>query len=329
MELLRGLWPLVDGRALGVVPARELGERVGPDAVRVLRRLRIVRDAPARGSWPCDEVGCAREVRPNAAGARDPFVAVCGRAPACCEPVALSADDVAMVALHGSELTRALQRLFDVSEPIAARASPRAPRAESDGEPVALGVSLRDGQPRDVFLAASLDGKSLARFLELRERVDRASLVLVPTGRRVPSRLAGRHPAGGHVELAILEDAVGLLGDDLARITPRPALRVVASPPPRRTVATEPADGGALPTKAPSGAGITLPRAKEWRDVTFYIVDGHTMRVQVGSANVRVTYIDLGMASAQNRAASSGARIDAIETPRWPRSASSPISAKR
>lgn len=305
MKLVRGLWSFVDARPVVAVPLVAFRERVPADAERVLRRLRVLRDGPTMARWPCDEPACTREVHENAAGAACPFVAVCSRSPAVCEPVDLAEKDVKQVELWRTDLARALGKVFELREPARATKTSRA----LDDEPLVLGTDVHS---RDVLLGLSRDATSTARWLALRERAPRPTLLLVPTAERVAGDVLVRHAQGAHVEVVVLEDAVGVEGDALVRVRARPMLRVVSEdrieaalvPRPvraRRTVGEDEPENDEPENETRLAPKLTLPKAKAWNEITIYKVDELTVRVDVGSKRVRCTHIDLGMASAQNR----------------------------
>jgi hypothetical protein len=59
-------------------------------------------------------------------------------------------------------------------------------------------------------------------FLALRERAERASLVLVPTSHTFGPRGAGRYASGAHVEVSFLDEILGVEEGRIVRAIPRP-----------------------------------------------------------------------------------------------------------
>ena len=294
---MRGFWSLTDTLGLVTLPTREVEARVSASAREALRAAGVLRDAPPATAWPCDEgAGCAREVREDDEDAEHPLVAVCPRAEGGCEPIGLTRAACAQSALSLAEVVRTLRELFDVDVADKSKAPSRVAWPSPD-EPMRLGPQGHGEALRDVFFAPRASPRAFAMFLATRERVERATLVLVPTGRFVEPELAARHAPGAHVEVVLLEDAVGLHEGAIALTRARPRLRVVhdgegTHEAPRRA-------RGRM-SEAPPGLS-PIPRAASWDAVDMYRIDGHTIRISVGKKSVRRTYTDLGMAKKTNR----------------------------
>jgi hypothetical protein len=278
---LRGYFALVESGA-ALIPRAAVLARMTTAEHDALRGAGLVRLGRDRSEWPCDQaLRCAREVLPAAPGGAAPFVGVCektGHDDDRCPAVDLTAEDLAQESLPLDELARQLQRLYALrGERLTARALAARP------EPILLGAQNERTPARDVYLALAAGEASFPHFLTVRERVKRATLVLVPTARRVSTEMAGRYAPGGAVEIEVLEDALSIADGALAFA---PRLRLV--PPP--------VEGGIDTRPIAAIIGATA-----WKEIRIAVVDGHTIRIQCGQRTVRRTYLDLGLASKTSR----------------------------
>jgi hypothetical protein len=290
---MRGYLSLLGG---GTVVYRRaiLEERIAATDLAVLRAGGLVRRAPAATVWPCEREGsCQRDVCASPRGAKTsaPFYAVCEDSGAedPCVTIDLTAEDVAQESLAVVDLVRLLRELYRIES------AAHVPGAIG-AEPFLLGEERSPEGARDVFLA--LDGAKVAlpSFLAVRERVERPTLVLVPTAHGLSPELAARHAPGGHVEIERLDDALAVRGEKIARVA---KLRLVARAP---LALAEPV-GKTKKKRAPRPPGRIAEEigATGWNEIKITVVDGHTVRIQHGKITIRRNYNDLGLGSAGRR----------------------------
>ncbi|HEY2510659.1 MAG TPA: hypothetical protein VGI39_07380, partial [Polyangiaceae bacterium] len=196
---------LLEKHGPAVHPARTVEQAASIDVRASLHLAGVITAAPAAASWPCDVRGCARELRSSYEGARRPLLAVCSQAPAECMPVELGFDDVAQQQLSVEALVVAACGLFGarIERASLARLRDRLPLGESR---VPILVATINRLTTDVFWVGSPRDTDLAAFCMRRERVARATLVLVPTARHVPPEVSARFARGDYVELRSLAD---------------------------------------------------------------------------------------------------------------------------
>jgi len=308
---VRGFLALLARAGTRTIALGAFEEAASPEAQRALRAEGIVRPGPLARTYPCggDEPGCAREVRGfdddddlglDAGGPRPPrdriaprvYVAVCSQSPHACPFVEVESDALAQVTITRDRLARAIARLLGLS------LLPQAPRATEparDDEPLLLGEEVREGESRDVFLLVH-PRADLAHRLGARERDARPATFFVPGAQGVDPALFARHGAEARVELARLDDAIGVRGGALVA-TPR--LRVVPGGSGRARVRSGSGDVSGPP---PLADGVRpLPPLERWSDLRVCKVDGETVLLTLYGVSSRRTYVDLGMAAKNNR----------------------------
>jgi hypothetical protein len=207
--------------------------------------------------------------------------------------VELGFDDVAMQSVSLEALVRAVCVLLGAegaeSAKTAAAARLREDGARAFGEeraPVAVGAA-RD---RDVFFARAPRDMDLAAFCARRERLARATLVLVPTARWVPLEVASRHAGGEKVEVLALEDALEIRDGSLALVG-RPV-----APAPGPTKARAKAKAAAREARRASPGIAALLGVTAWNQIRMAEVDGHTLRVEGNGKSMLCTFVELGFA---------------------------------
>ena len=149
--------------------------------------------------------------------------------------------------------------------------------------------------PRDVFWAGSPRDVDLAAFCARRERVERGTLVLVPTSKRVALDVAARFARGEHVEVRALEELLDVRDGKLA-------LRAT------REEAKRDAEGEARPfgvdrasSDAPVAGIASLLGATRWEDLRLSVVDGHTIRIDANGKSLLRTFVELGFVDGRKR----------------------------
>lgn len=104
--------------------------------------------------------------------------------------------------LPAAKLAPFLRRLWKLDE---------SPPADRIGHaPFFLGTETTVRGARDVYLAVRPSDGAFPMFLALRERAERATLVLVPTSRTFGPCGAGRYARGAHVEVTFLEESLSV-----------------------------------------------------------------------------------------------------------------------
>jgi hypothetical protein len=266
----------------GAVMARTFEKLAPVDARVALHAAKIVAGAPAIPTWPCDEAGCAREIRANYDGARKPLVAVCSQAPPACMPVELAFEEVAQQEIDLEALLTFVCVLLEATADPKALATIRTSRPFGGAVPPTLLAAAR--RPvRDVFWAGSPRDTDLASFCILRERVARGTLLLVPTAKYVAADLVARYIRGAHVELLSLADALAVRDGALVLAPPD------AAPP---TAPAAPSPPSAL-LAAAHGIAAALGATK-WEQIRITEVDGQTVRIAAGGKSVLRTFVELG-----------------------------------
>lgn len=273
-------------------------ERLVPAALRAALASAglVARGAPLR-SLRCEDGGCLREIvdEDDAIGR---YLAVCERSPAVCPPEPVDAATLATARLVPGALARTLSSLYALAPAPAADVE----RASAE-TPVLLGVQSRDDGARDVFWLRRPEATAVRALLLERERGARATTLLVPTTRGLPSDWATRWSTS-HVEIDVLAEAVVLRGETIA-LAPR--LRVVRAAPEAAAnvplAASVPvANVAPAPITKPRGRLAALPTLERWPDLHIYAIDPETVLVRIGRTHVRRTAIDFGEADAGSRA---------------------------
>jgi hypothetical protein len=191
----------------------------------------------------------------------------------------LRADDPGLEDLSATDLARVLRALYGLS----GRGRPVPPVFAAAA--TTLGWMGSGDGAREVLLCAR-PRTGLARALQR----DRPTLVLVPSARHLTPLLRERHAPGVRVELEALEEALVVLGGRLVR---RAAIAPDAPgiEPPR-----------VLPRERSTSPTVTLRGlAKRWDEMRICMLDGTTVRVDVGGRCLRCTHVDFGMAHAHSR----------------------------
>jgi hypothetical protein len=188
----------------------------------------------------------------------------------------LRADDPGLEDLSATDLARVLRALYGLS----GRGRP-VPHTFARAA-TTLGWTGNGRGAREVLLCAR-PRTGLARALGRKHR----TLVLVPTARHLTPLLRERHAPGARVELEALEEALVALGGRLVR---------------RAAIAPD-APGIAPEDDSPSKPPTVMLRglAKHWSEMRLCLLDGTTVRLDVGGRCLRCTHIDFGMAHAHTR----------------------------
>jgi hypothetical protein len=145
--------------------------------------------------------------------------------------------------------------------------------------------------PGDVFWAGSPRATDLAAFCARRERVERTSIVLVPTSKHVPLDVAARFARGEHVEVRALADWLEVRGGKLAARAPsrgEPETRSESL----ATVTT-------LPLARPGIAALL--GATCWEEIRFTVVDAHTLRIEAHGKSILRTFVELGFVDGRKK----------------------------
>lgn len=248
-------------------------DAIGEDAYALLCREGVLEPAGQAETYPCPGSGrsCPRVVVPVPRNKAKPFIAVCGDRRGCVS-VPLTEEQTHVHALNRRAWVALLRSAYALDGPI------------SYDVPGAFGLwSIGQARGRDVLLAEKPDGHDLLSIVLARECLPRRTRVLVPTATRVDDFLVARCRPGHHVELAILEDELGIANGELVV---RSDEAIAVDPEPPRVVRSR---------------SVALPPSTSWRDLRVYRVDGHTLSVRAPGVHRRLTYIDLGMASEKSR----------------------------
>lgn len=248
-------------------------DAIGEDAFALLCREGVLEPAGQAETYPCPGSGgsCPRVIVPVPRNKTTPFLAVCGDRRSCVS-VPLTEEQTQLHALNRRAWVALLRRVYGLDGAIAYDV------------PGAFGLwAIGRTHGRDVFLSEKPDAHDLLQFVLAREALPRATQVLLPTSARLDAFVAQRcSAAASRARITLLEDELMLTDGQLA-------LTTVAEPPIARVVE---------PTRS---AAIELPTALSWRDLRVYRVDGHTISIRSGAFHKRLSYIDLGMASANTR----------------------------
>lgn len=247
-------------------------DAIGDDAFALLCREGVLEPAGRADTYPCPGSGksCPRVVVPVPRNQTKPFVAVCGDRRSCVS-LPLTDEETQLHALNRRAWVALVRRTYALDGAI------------SYDLPGAFGLwSIGQTRGRDVFLAEKPDGHDLLQFVLAREGMARRARVLVPTATRVDPFVLQRCRMAQHVEIALMDDELAIDSGELVlrsgseTTTPAP-VRVVRTPV------------------------FPLPTGATWRDLRIYRVDGHTVSVRGAGVHKRLSYVDLGMASAKNR----------------------------
>jgi hypothetical protein len=282
---LAELLTLVEKFGTVVVSARSLEKLAPVDARAALHVAGVILPAPAAPTWPCDVRGCSREVRANYDGARKPLVAICCQAPPVCSPVELAFDDVAQQEVSVEALVVAACTLLGAAIDRASLAKVRERRPLGEARAPILVATLAESRT-DVLWASSPRDTDLALWCARRERIERKTLVLVPTTNHVPFEVASRFARGEQVEVRALDDLLEARDGRLA-------LRADAAAPPPPT---------AQPTALPTAPGIAaLLGATRWEEIRITVIDGHTVRIEANGKSILRTFVELGFVDGRKR----------------------------
>jgi hypothetical protein len=263
------------------VSSKQLAAEVDVEALAALRGAGILRDASSMTTVPCDVKGkqCFRNVTREGMG-------ICRDGKRTCADVKVDPADIAQEEISPSDLVRALRVLY--------AAEPRGlttPGAFANDRPISVGWQPGDKPERQVVLATSAQAAQLALAHA------RPMLVLVPTARVLTAAVRAQHGPGAFTRVEVLAETLVVRGQKLARQD--------AGDPPASTRTRAPVSSRTAPVKErPKGLPAMVLRiagAKKWRDVQLYLVDGHTLRVDVAGEARRCTYVDFGLAHAKNR----------------------------
>jgi hypothetical protein len=270
------------------VSSKQLAAELEDGELAALRGAGILRAASPLTTVPCDVKGkqCFRNVTREGIG-------ICKDGKRTCADVKVDPADIAQEEISPSDLVRALRVLY--------AAEPRGlttPGAFANDRPLSVGWQAGDKPERQVVLATSAQASHLALSHA------RPMLVLVPTARVLTPALRAQHGPGAFTRVEVLAETLVVRGQKLARQD--------AGDPPASTRARAPVSSRGAPASPPAAAVKARPKglpamvlriqgAKKWRDVQLYLVDGHTLRVDVAGEARRCTYVDFGLAHAKNR----------------------------
>ena len=191
----------------------------------------------------------------------------------------LRADDPGLEDLSATDLARVLRALYGLS----GRGRPVPPAFAAAA--TTLGWMGTGHGAREVLLCAR-PSTGLARALQRK----RPTLVLVPSARSLTPVLRERHAPGARVELEALEETLVALGGRLVR-----------------RAAIAPDAPGIEPGRVPIGERAMPPTvmlrglARRWSEMRLCMLDGTTLRLDVGGRCLRCTHVDFGMAHAHSR----------------------------
>jgi hypothetical protein len=173
------------------VDPRVLDARIGSEQFSALRALGVVVDSAAPTTLPCGGMGdCRREIVVERDGG---LRAVCGADAPSCESHALTAADVARVAISMEEVAKLLAMLLRLDPAGIRRVEPS----------TAWSLGRADGGA--VLFAPSPFARSFELLLLAQPG---RTVVYVPCRERVPLALEQRHRSGERVELRFLEDSL-------------------------------------------------------------------------------------------------------------------------
>ena len=301
---LAGFFDLVERVGCVRLPAATLFESAPASAVAALRAERVLEDGTLAEALPCPhQAGCSREVRDTWEGpkrlhdAARRYLAVCGQDPPACDGGWLTEDDVRTMVVRLDALVRMITRHLAVRP--GAFEVPRAWGAP--GEPRLIGTQAHAAPPgttRDVFLALRPHAELSRSWLALRERGARATVVLVPTMRRVAPELASAHGPLDLVEILALDETLAARDGVIAPRTRDAQKHTIAA-----ASASNDASPAARAKPKPArheplrkARGLELPPIRAWRELRVCLLDATTVRFDGCGKYARFTALDLGLA---------------------------------
>jgi len=245
-------------------------KEIGESTFDLLCKEGVLEASGQAETYPCPGGGreCPRIIVPMSRNKETPFLAICGDRRTCMsQPLR---EEETHLGLNRRRWVETLRLLYALDGPISCEM------------PGFFGLSsIGHANEADIFLAEKSGGFDPLKFLIGREAMARPTRLLVPTSKPIDPFIAQRYGRGARAQIIFLEDELAIRDDAIVLLRSEP---------------TETA-----PPASPSAQPIHLPQGTTWRDVRLYRIDGHTLSVRAGSFHKRVTYIDLGMASAQNR----------------------------
>ena len=292
---LRAFLELLEMHGGGYIRTCELAVALaedGPEVRSALRAQGIVRDAPRADTYPCDEFGCAREVRECPPGWGPGLVAVCTRDPEACLAISVEEAELAQEDISRAAFVAAVQRALH----IATRPSVI---GRVWGGLEQLGEELVDGEPRDVVLMWNSRSPELRARLEERaaSASGRRTRAFVLSSRRSDlAELRAQFGAGSRVTVDALEEHLIVRDGQIAEL---PRLALVPRPAPSAPViATAPA----APPAPRSSALDGLREITRWNEITLFDVDDDALvGVTFGARLRRLSCVDFGLATVDGR----------------------------
>lgn len=268
---------MVEKHGSVVLLSRTLEQLAPLDARVALHTRGVLTAAEAAVSWPCEVRGCSREIRSNYDGAPRPLVAVCFQVPAACVPIELGFEDISQQRVSPAALVSLSCTLLGATEDPASVATLDEVHPLGGTRAPVLVATTRS-PARDVFWTGTPRDIELAAFCARRERVQRRTLLLVPTARWVPLEVLARYARGEKVEVLSLADLLTLRGSEIVLAT------------------GESAPAPLFSTRPPPGmAGIAAQLgATRWEDIRITMVDENTVRIEANGQSLLRTFVEMG-----------------------------------
>lgn len=186
-------------------PRRHLRETVlGAELADGLERAGILALRRVADTYPCPRPGgadCPRTVHPAEGGG---YLALCGNVPADCRPIALTAEDIALLAVDPARLCRSLAAALSVH--------PKVDAVSGIADTFRIGTFIPEpGLRYPIFFMARTRAPSYVEALDALQsrQTDGGYAVLVPTERFLPDDAAQRLADRG-VPVLVLSNVVGL-----------------------------------------------------------------------------------------------------------------------
>ncbi len=202
-------------------------EVLGPELFSLLVATRLLDPRGAADWWPCGDPGCGATGCPRAivpSGRTDtPLIAVCGSVRSCGDEF-LRVVDTELFAPSWTRFVALLRHVL--------RIDGEAPPIEVYPRVFSLGTTLRDGTAREALVALSPNDPGFGFYLSSRHAAPSASVVFVPSARRVPPLLAAQCARGCRVELVALDEVLVADNGRLAMRWPATATAPVTSAAP-------------------------------------------------------------------------------------------------
>lgn len=281
MKTLRRFWKALDEVPETATDRLEWKERLGDDWAHAESFLRSTgRQVTAVACPSPGGDGCPRAVVRGVGGS---IRAVCRSRPKVCDPLDLTASDIAVLTLDRARLLKELSRVL-VAEPPS--------RPTSHGLVMMVGRhSVVAGLSCPVLLA--LPGpRSQMTADDLREAglEPNASVVLTPNPASLPAPLRGQLTAAGHIVVGLSEVTTLDAQNRLALLQTPEALLA----PARDTLLARLKPASTAPRMA-------LPPSTVWEQITFTLTSTSTLTCSTPGWSRQLDPSDFGMRSAKNK----------------------------